>query len=360
MTTSKTAVFRSHGQPQELVRVAIPTLQAGEMLVRNEMTTLCRSDLTTYCGKRIELTPTILGHEIVGRVAAFGPDCECLDLRGTEIRAGDRVTWAIFASDPASDMAQRGMPQKSPGRFKYGHEQVTATSVLHGGLSEYTILRRYTPVIKVSESVPLQVAAIINCAVATIAGALRVAGSVCGRRVLISGAGMLGVLACGMAKTLGARHVIAMDIDAQRLQIAKKFGADVTSLVPAEGGAEQEKSEIGVGTVDVVIEVSGVPSAMENTLAMLDIGGVAVWIGATYPARSVSVNGEHVLRNLLTIRGLHNYNCEDFRSAVEFIERHHQEFPIRELIHDQFTLDEVEKAFEYGMSVNPFRVGVHL
>lgn len=270
MTTSKTAVFCNHGQPQELVRVAIPALQVGEILVRNELTTLCRSDLTTYCGKRTELTPTILGHEIIGRVVAFGPGCESLDLRGTELHVGDRITWAIFASDPASEMAQRGMPQKSPGRFKYGHEQMTATSVLHGGLSEHTILRRYTPVIKVAESVPLQVAAIINCAVATIAGAMRVAGSVRGRRVLISGAGMLGVLACGMAKTLGAHHVIAMDIDAERLQIAKKFGADVTSLVAVEGETNHEKSEAEIGPVDVVIEVSGVPTAMEKTLAMLD------------------------------------------------------------------------------------------
>ncbi len=360
MTTSKTAVFHQHGSPLELVEIVIPALHPNEILVRNELTTLCRSDLTTYSGKRFEPTPTILGHEIIGRIAAFGPETTRLDLRGERLQTGDRVTWAIFASDPASAMAVRGMPQKSPDRFKYGHQQLTDESSLHGGLSQYTILRPHTPIIKILESVPLQVAATINCAVATVAGALRTAGELSGRTVLVSGAGMLGVLACAMAHRSGAARVGAMDIEPSRLEIARKFGADFTVQAPRGIESSQAIEWGDIDPIDIVIEMSGVPLAIEKTIGKLAIGGTAVLIGATYPARRIEIDAENVVRNLLSIRGLHNYNIDHFRTAVAFIERYHAELPICDLIHDHFTLDEVNEAFEYGVKTNPFRVGVHL
>jgi putative phosphonate catabolism associated alcohol dehydrogenase len=350
----------------EIIGVEIPPLNSHEILVRNEMTTLCRSDIATYSGKRIESTPTILGHEVVGRVYEFGANASRTDLRGTHLQIGDRVTWGIFASDPASEMSMRGMPQKGADRFKYGHERLAAGKTLHGGLSEFMILRPHTPIIKIAEEVPVPVAAITNCAVATVAGALRLAGSVKDRRVLISGAGMLGVLACAMAREAGARRVGAMDIDAGRLDMAKRFGADHTIKLPRDSLPPIEVESVHPNTidhrnsVDIVIEASGVPSSMEKTLEMMAIGGIAVWIGAVSPCRPVNMQAEHIVRNLISIRGLHNYNTEDFRSAVEFIEMAHDVFPIRELIHDHFTLDRIDEAFRYAISINPFRVGVRL
>lgn len=111
--------------------------------------------------------------------------------------------------------------------FKYGHEHLTETNTLHGGLSEYTILRANTPVVRLRGDMPVKVAAVINCAVATAAGACRLAGDLRDKNVLISGAGMLGIVACAMAKTAGARHVIAVDTNAARLQTARQFGADM-------------------------------------------------------------------------------------------------------------------------------------
>jgi putative phosphonate catabolism associated alcohol dehydrogenase len=358
MTTSKTAIFRGSDKPLEIRQCPLPELQAQEILVRNEMTTLCRSDLNTFAGKRIEPTPTILGHEIIGRIARFGPGVTPVDLRGQPLQVGDRITWAIFASHPGDPMSLRGMPQKAADRFKYGHELLTEHSSLHGGLSEHTILRPHTPILKMSMEVPVSVAATVNCAMATVAGALRVAGEICAKRVLVSGAGMLGIIACAMASRTGAARVAAMDIDSGRLEIARKFGAD--TLIQATLDSENTATSETMNRFDVVIEVSGAATAMERTLDMLDIGGVAVWIGATYPARRTEISAEQVVRNLITIRGLHNYNTDDFRTAVEFVEQHHQDIPFQDLIHDGFTLDEAQQAFEYGLRENPFRVGIHL
>ncbi len=78
---------------------------------------------------------------------------------------------------------------------------------------------------------------------------------------------------------------------------------------------------------------------MERTLDKLAIGGVAAWVGAVSPTRFLNISAEQVVRNLISIRGLHNYNLDDFRNAVLFVESQHHQFPFCELIHDKFTLD---------------------
>ena len=242
MSKSKYVVFNTSGDPLEIKEVGIPELKQGEILVRNEYTTLCRSDLNTYSGKRKEKTPTILGHEIVGRIAGFGPGASRMDSRNEELEINDLITWAIFASDPNAKLAILGIPQKAAGLFKYGHEKITPENKLHGGLSEYTILRANTPVAKVDENVPLKLTSIINCAVATSAGALRLAGNVKNKNVMISGSGMLGVVACAMCSVQGANKIVALDSNPDRLETAKLFGAKsgISSLKSSENPDSNE------------------------------------------------------------------------------------------------------------------------
>lgn len=360
METSETAIFNQSGQAIELKDIAIPALQPGEILVRNTYVTLCRSDLNTFCGKRIEPSPTILGHEIVGTIAAFGGPGAYIDLRGLHLTVGDRISWAIFSSDPHCSLSRQGIPQKGDHLFKYGHEKLTAQNTLHGGLSQYIILKPHTPIVKLAEGLPNKVAAIINCAVATVAGALRLAGTIHQKQVLVSGAGMLGAVACAMAKTAGASAVVAFDINAARLELAKQYGADYALQANTDIATQLQALPLPTPGMDVVLEMSGVADAMEQTIGMLNIGGVAVWVGATYPERRVQVNAELLVRNLITIKGLHNYNAADFLNAVSFMEAHHLDFPFEEMIYDGFNLQQVNEAFAYGLQNNPLRVGIEI
>ena len=359
MSKSKIAIFSNSDTPIDLQDVPIPALQPGEILVKNECTTLCRSDLYTFCGKRKEKTPTILGHEIVGRIAAMASDSVQQDLRGNTLEIGTRITWGIYASDPESTLAKAGIPQKGPDLFKYGHEQITETSNLHGGLSQYTILRPNTPIIAVSEKVPVSIAAIINCAIATVAGAMRLAGPVTDKKLLVSGSGMLGMIACAMGKTKGAAQIIAVDTKPDRLIMAQQFGAN-HGILASEAPTKVQALFDSKAPIDTVIELSGVASAMQQTLQLLSIGGTVVWVGATYPQPDLHINAEQVVRNLWTIKGLHNYNRDDLMTAVSFLEQHYQDFPFSDMIHDDFTLPEVNEAFEYALDKNPFRVGVKI
>lgn len=341
---------------------AIPSLKSGEILVRNAYTTICRSDLYTFQGKRKEKNPTILGHEIVGHIVAFGPDAVSTDLRGKTLEIGDRITWGIYASNPDSAFAKKGIPQKGEDLFKYGHEQITEQSTLHGGLAEYIILRKNTPIIVIQdEALSNKAASLINCAVATAAGAIRLAGSLENQTVLVNGAGMLGIIACAMAHKAGARKVIAVDFSIARANHALKFGADLALVTDApELFSPSIDSSIETLKVDVVLEFSGIPEAMKSTLELLDIGGTAVWIGATFPQPDISINGEKMIRRVLTIKGLHNYNQSDLVSAVSFMESSFRQFDFDSLVHGGFSLDQTVEAYQYAIDHNPFRVGIDL
>lgn len=344
------ACFTHSTEKISIVTINLPALHDGEILVRNLCTSLCRSDIHTYQGKRKEKSPTILGHEIVGVIESFGPNAPTHDIKGNLLKVGDKITWALYASSPDDALSKIGIPQKAEDLFKYGHEQINEGSHFHGGLSEYTILRKNTAVIVLKNELPNELATLINCSVATVAGSIRIAGEIKQKSVVIYGTGMLGIIACAMASKMGAAEIIAIDENSERLKISTQFGATKTLL-----------AKDCVGTkADVVLEFSGAIPAMENSINLLNIGGIVIWIGAVYAQPKVVINAEYFIRNILTIKGLHNYNHDDLITATAFMEENYTMFPFEKLIKKGFLLEDINSAFEYAINNNPFRVSVDL
>jgi putative phosphonate catabolism associated alcohol dehydrogenase len=361
MSTSRIAVFSDETKQFSLEEIEIPTLKEGEILVKISYTTICRSDIYTFEGRRKEKSPTILGHEIVGNIVEFGEHANNMDARGHLLSVGDKITWAIYASNPDSFFAQKGIPQKGEDLFKYGHEKITPSSTLHGGLADYIILRKNTPIVKIYDFIPNSVAALINCSVATVAGAVRLAGKLKDQVVLVSGTGMLGTIACAMAAHAHAKKVIALDSNLERAQQALKYGASVAIEANNDPFVIHQKIHEALHSdskIDVVLEFSGLPNAMLSTLNLLEIGGTAVWIGATFPQEPVPVNAEMMVRKLLTIKGLHNYNEKDLVSAVAFIESTFEQYDFNGMVHGGFGLHQTTEAYEHALRENPFRVGI--
>lgn len=339
----------------------VPPLQPGEVLVKNLYTTLCGSDLHTFCGLRQEKTPTVLGHEIVGRIEALDEQHGGGDLAGNPLREGDTVTWSVFAADPQSALAGKGMPQKGDRLFKYGHAQIKGEEIFHGGLGEYCILKPYTAILKIPEELPLRVAAPVNCAIATVAGALRLAGSLQDKTVLITGMGLLGMTCAAMCKDAGAAWAGAADISEARLEKAMSFGTDQTFGI--RDGQEAVLQEIRTRQrqgVDVVFDMSGSPDAMETGLDALSVGGTAVWVGAVFHTRKLQVDAESIIRRLLTVKGLHNYNYEDLGYALDFLTRNFRKYPFEEIVEKEFPLSRAQEAFEYAVQHKPLRVGINI
>ena len=354
-TNSRAAIFHAVDQPLELRTIPWPTLQGSEYLIRITACTLCGSDLHSVHGRRKVPTPTVLGHEILGRIEAFGPAAPRTDFAGNALEIGDRVTWAIVASCGTCFYCQRGLSQKCEQQTKYGHEAVRPGYELTGGLADYCHLAPGTAIFRVPDDLPDAVACPANCATATVAGAMVLAGDLVGRTVLIMGAGMLGVTGMAWAKAHGAALVIGCDVDAERLRVAAAFGAD-RLVTPSELAEAVASCTTGHG-VDIALEMTGSPEAFEAALPLTRMGGTIVLIGSVFPSRPVPLLLEQVVRRCLTLQGNHNYSPQDLQAALEFLARHHREFPFESLVTDWFPLTDVARAFEASSS-RSLRIGI--
>jgi alcohol dehydrogenase len=348
--TARYVVFNDEAPQLSIVDSILPELQEGELLVKVQYTALCRSDINTFIGKRKEKTPTILGHESVGVIYKIASNETMLDGRGVKLTIGKRITWGIYSSDPNDPLSLQGLPQKARFLFKYGHEEVTDSSSFHGGLSEFIVLRKNTPIVVLEDSISSEVASLINCSIATVAAAFRLAGPVKKKKIMITGAGMLGMFACAMAAEQKAASVCAVDISKKRLDLAIKYGATQTLFF-------EELSTHSIKP-DVVIDFSGANEAMKQSLLIAATGAKIIWVGATFPQEDLEISAEMVIRRILTIQGIHNYNEQDLVQAVAFLERTYLQYDFSKFIEQSFQLEETQAAFDYAVEHNPFRVGI--
>lgn len=355
MTESLAAIFEGIAGEVTLRHLAIPEPVEGEYLVRVLGCTLCGSDLHSFDGRRSVPVPTILGHEIVGEIVACGPSTEVSDQAEVRLRPGDRVTWAIVASCGNCFYCLRDLPQKCQHAVKYGHEPLRPGRELLGGLAEHCLLTRGTAIVKLPD-LPLSVACPASCATATIVAAIEAAGPVKERFVCIFGAGMLGLTACAMARSLGATRIVCVEPNPSRRDRARKFGAtdvvDATDLF-----ALTRDTGIQEG-FDAVLELSGAPAAFQAAWPLIRTGGTLVLVGSVFPTPPVPIALEQVVRRHLTIRGIHNYAPQHLRTAVEFLARAHRMFPFAELVTEWVPLADIETAFTRAMDTGVIRIGV--
>lgn len=358
--TSHAIVFDAPGQPLHLEEIELPSLGEQDVLVRVVCCTLCGSDIHSYTGNRGTPCPTVLGHEILGRIYQLPPSEPLFDIQGQPLREGDRVTWSVAASCGKCFYCQNELPQKCESLFKYGHESTEKHHPLSGGLAEHCVLVPGTAILKVPDSLPDTVVCPVNCATATVAAAYRYAGDCSGEVVLIQGAGMLGLTASAMAHSQGARDVIITDVSNERLEVAELFGATATISV-SQGTAElskviEERTE-GRG-VDLAIEVCGVTESVKNCLEYLRIGGRCICVGSTFPSEPLPISIESIVRRIQRIQGIHNYAPIDLYNALQFLTKNAGRYPFESLVKKTFTLEEASDAFQYAIHHNDLRVAV--
>ena len=357
---SQAMVFSEAGRPLEKQEFSLPVLSEREILVKIEYSTICGSDLHTFRGNRSTPSPTILGHEIIGRIVELPPDSIVKDCKNGELKIGDLITWSIAASCGQCYYCDNGIPQKCKNLFKYGHERISKEHPLSGGYAEYCHIAKGTAIIKLKDDMPMKVFCPANCATATTAAAYRVGGACKDKTVLIQGVGMLGLTAVAMARYYGAKEVIALDIVKERLIKAKQFGATKTVLVTEDLNKVIEKvKKITNGTgVDLALEMTGIKSSMEIGMQLLRIGGRYVFVGAVFPNPAIEIPAEVIVRNLLSIYGIHNYAPLDLIEAVKFLSDTYTKYPFEELVSAEFCLEEINDAFQYLIDSNAFRVAI--
>lgn len=355
------AVFIEPGKPLEMHQFDLPhKLEPTAALCKVKMSTICGSDLHTISGRRSEPSPLILGHEIIGEIAALGSNLKN-DGFGEKLQIGNRISWSIMASCGNCFYCGLDLPQKCKKLFKYGHTCCNEPPHLTGGYAEYIYLFGGTTIYKIPSSIPDEIATPANCALSTVINAVETIGLGKDEIVLIQGAGLLGLNLIALAVEAGAKKIFVTDVLQSRLDLAKKFGADfcinVKDLTCQEVVSQIHEKTDDNG-VDVAFEICGVKEAVAQAVESLRIGGRYLIAGLVTPDSDLGIDGNKLTRKYLTVKGIHNYNPKHLGMALRFLEKYSQKYPYNELVGKVFSLSQINEAIEAASTGKYIRIGV--
>lgn len=359
--TARAAVYDAPNTPFVFRDYPLRDAHRNEVLVRISMSTICRSDIHSWEGRRPNPCPGILGHEIIGVIDQLGEDITH-DMRGDKLAVGDRITWTEFFHHGGSYYGDiHDMPQKADGIRKYGHDLVEEDPHFLGGFAEYCFVVPGTGILKLPDELSDEEATPLNCGVATMISVTEASNIGIGDIVAIQGLGLLGLYGCAMAKARGARMVIGLDSVDDRLELAKKFGADVVINISGRSeddvaGAVRELAP--PDGVDVVIEVCGVPDVVTAGLKMLRVGGRYTLGGIVTPDANVMIDANIFVKKWITLKGIHNYHPKHLIQALDFVVANRERFPFREIVDSTFKLEDLNEAFAKASERSVLRAAV--
>jgi L-idonate 5-dehydrogenase len=304
----------------------------GQVLVRVGMGGICGSDLHYYnhggFGAIRLQEPMVLGHEVAGTVEAVADDV-------TTLKVGDRV--AVNPSRPCGTCKYcfEGLPNQCLEMRFYG----SAMRMPHvqGAFRDRLVCNAIQCVL-VAEGVPIQLAALAEPFSVGLHGVAR-AGSLLGKRVLVSGCGPIGALAVAAARVHGAAEVVATDVVDEPLAVVRALGANRTINVAAERDWVQGYAA-GKGTFDVMLECSGNERAFRDGLDVMRPRGVVVQLGL---GGDVSLPQNLVVAKELSICGSFRFHSE-FALAVSLINEGRVD--LRPVITRSFPMSQAREAFE--------------
>jgi len=358
--SGRVAIYSEPNAPFQLASYPLRAPTAHEALVRVSMSTICRSDIHSYQGHRPSPCPGLLGHEIVGRIAALG-GALTHDMRGDSLSVGDRITWSEFftpGSNYVSDVLD--LPQKSPGVEKYGHMAVTQAPHHHGGFAEYCYVLPKSWILRLPDGLSDAEAAPLNCGVATMVAVTEAANIQLGSTVVIQGLGLLGLYGAALAKARGARCVIGLDVHGARRAQSTRFGVDL-ALDPTMHPDELLQTILATCPPhgpDAVIEVCGVAEAIPLGLDMVRTGGTYVLAGMVSPGADVTLDAHRIVRKMIHVHGVHNYHPRHLIQALEFVMANKSRFPFAELVDGCYGLDQVTQAMSDAANQRVLRAAI--
>lgn len=353
-------VWFEPGRAHEALAVPGVALAPGDALVEIELATICGSDVHTTQGHRATPTPLVLGHEQVGRVVAVGEGAVTAD--GLPLRVGERVVWSLTFGCGSCATCRRGLPQKCVAVRKYGHERLSPGWELTGGFATHEHLRAGTAIVPVEEGVDAAVLAPVSCGTATASAALHAAEDIvelAGGAVVVFGAGLIGLTLCAMATDRGAR-VVVVDPDRSRRELALRFGAVTTADPRARRGGDSlaRALEAFDEAPAAAFDASGSPRAVASAIEAVRVGGVAVLVGSVFPSEAVPLDPERVVRQLITIRGVHNYAPAHLIEAARFAETRGAAYPFVGLVGMTVPLGRLDDGIAAAAKARAVRVGV--
>jgi L-iditol 2-dehydrogenase len=320
------ALLPGPGEAFELVESDVPSIGAGQILIRQELCGVCGTDAHMWQGRLPGLIyPLVLGHETIGIVhdAGQGARSDCL---GRPVAPGDRVYIVPgIACGECYYCVRLHQPNLCLNGTGTGFNPRPGSPWLHGGWSQYVLIDDARQRFVKLNSMSAQAGVFLE-PLAVGVHALSRAAVRPGDIVVIQGAGAVGMGALIAAKESGAHKVIVVGAPASRLALASHLGADATIDIeqisdPAERvSLIREQTHLGLGA-DLVVECTGFPASLPEGLDMLRRGGEYVVAGHFTDRGDVQLNPFKHINNLhASIHGSWGAEAAHFIQALPILE----------------------------------------
>ena len=342
----------------------IPKLGDGDILVKVEGCGVCGTDAHEFKRDPFGLIPVALGHEGTGEIVAMGKNVT-KDSAGKPLHIGDKVvTCMIFKDNPDITMFDLNK-QNVGGADVYG---LLPDDDIHlnGWFSDYIFVREGSTIFNVSDldldsRILIEPSAVLVHAVerAKTVGILRF-----NSRVAVQGCGPIGLLCIAVLRTMGVENIVAVDGNAQRLEFAKKMGADATVNFKDYQGldalTEGVKNAFGGYLADFAFQCTGSPVAHSNIYKFIRNGGGLCELGFFINGGDATINPHFdMCAKEITVVGSWVYTLRDYATTFDFLKRAKAiGLPIEKLITHKFPLEEINEALKTNLSMQGLKIAI--
>ena len=269
----------------------IPDIGANDVLIRIRRTAICGTDMHIYSwdgwARKTVPVPMIVGHEFSGEIVEVGAGVS------RELHIGQRVSGEGHVIDINSAAARGGQFHLDPGTRGVGVNR-------QGAFAEYLCIPAFN-VVALPDECSDDVGALLD----PFGNAVHTAQQfdLLGEDVLVTGAGPIGIMAAAVARKAGARSVVITDVNAYRLKLAATL-ADVTPVDVTRDDLRDVMAREGIiDGFGVGLEISGAPSAIQQSIDALKMGGGLAMLGI--PSGPITIDWGEIILKAINIRGVY-------------------------------------------------------
>jgi len=315
---------------------------SDQILLKLGVTSICASDPKIMCGKTPYVAfPVIMGHELVGSVADIGADAAIF----YDLKVGDRIT-----VEPAVPCGHCRWCRTDFNYHKcrplrcYGLTlKVDLPPHLFGGYSEYMYLLPGSLIHKIADGVP-GLAACLSSVIGNGVRWIKNLGQMAfGQSLVISGVGSQGLATLIAAKEFGVGPIATLGLgrDEARFELAREYGADYTIDIEKTNPIEAVP-DLFNGPPDVVVETSGVPSAIQTALALVKMTGRVASIGLS-GGKETAIKFDALVAKGVTIACDHA-QAGNFQDAMRIINS--RKYPLEKINNTHYALEDLDRGLE--------------
>jgi len=317
-----------------LEEVLVPAPAPGDVLVRSKLVGICGSDTHALAGHHPFLTgPYIPGHEATGVVEALGSGV-------AGFTVGQRV---LLKPNVACGTCANCVAGRTNACESLAWIGCDTSRVLSGAMAEYFVAPARNLYV-VPDSLGDEEATLVEC-LATPVHAARIAGDLTGTRVVVLGAGTIGLLCVVAALDAGAGAVVVTDMEQSKIGRAVRCGARDGVLASAPELAQDVRSVLG-GPADVVFDCVANERSLAQAVGLLRRAGTILVVGV--PPQPAAINLPFIQDWELRVQGCAAYTETDMLKAIEIAVG--GGMPVAELVSRSYGLDDVAEAFAAASS----------